>query len=268
MKRKGAGQLGGTGATFRRVGDVPCGQCIECRLERSRQWAVRCIHEASLHHQSHFITLTFNDRNCPDSLDKRDWQLFAKRVRNRVSRFRFMMSGEYGELNFRPHYHAIMFGLELDDLEYLRKSPSGENLYTSRALEECWPYGFVSVGSVTFESAAYVARYVVKKITGPSADAHYQGRVPEFSLMSRRPGIGAGWFDKFKSDVFPSDEVVVRGKAAKPPRYYLERLPDVEKRAVKLARSVVQGDDVSLERLAVREKVVNSRLSHFQKRKL
>lgn len=156
---------------------VPCGQCVGCRLERSRQWAVRCVHEASLHTDNCFITLTYNDEHLPSdgSLNYRDFQLFMKRLRKRVSvPVRFYMCGEYGENFGRPHFHACLFGFNFPDLKLWKSGKS--KLYRSPLLEELWPFGYSSVGDVNFESAAYVARYILKKVTGADAAAHYDFR--------------------------------------------------------------------------------------------
>nr|QJB19726.1 MAG: replication initiator protein [Microvirus sp.] len=201
---------------------VPCGQCIGCRLERSRQWAVRCVHEASLYPRNCFITLTYDDAHLPGiSLVPRDYVLFMKRLRKRFgSGIRFFHCGEYGSLNLRPHHHAILFNFDFEDKE-LWSVRSGVRLYRSAALESLWPYGFSTIGDVTFESAAYVARYVLKKVTGPDAQAHYAGRVPEYVTMSRKPGIAYDWFRRYYTDVYPHDYVVIRdGIKCRPPRYY------------------------------------------------
>lgn len=256
---------------------VPCGQCIGCRLERSRQWAIRCVHEASLWEKNCFVTLTYSPENLPNppSLDVRDWQLFAKRLRKRCGAgIRFFHCGEYGENFGRPHYHACLFNFSPPDLK-LFKVVNGFNLYTSALLEDIWGLGFVTVGDVTFESAAYVARYIMKKVTGDLADDHYKrfdenGVVhflkPEYTTMSRRPGIAQGWFSKFKTDVFPSDEVVLRGKQMRPPRYYDElykREFPVDFEAVQHERYLNSKnyiDNNSEERLMVRHEVQLARL--------
>ena len=194
---------------------VPCGQCIGCRLERSRQWATRCVHEASLHENNCFITLTYDDAHLPSdlSLNLVHFQKFMKRLRKRFGDgIRFFHCGEYGENFGRPHYHACLFNFDLPD-RVLWSTRSGVNLYTSHILSSLWPFGFVTVGDVTFESAAYVARYVMKKVTGKNAQDHYEWvhpitgqvyeRAPEYVTMSRRPGIGKGWLEKYMSDVFP-----------------------------------------------------------------
>ncbi|AXL14473.1 replication initiator protein [Microviridae sp.] len=241
---------------------LPCGQCVGCRLERSRQWAIRCVHEASLHKNNCFITLTFSNEHLPNppTLDVRDFQLFMKRLRKEFGPgVRFYHCGEYGEKFGRPHYHAILFNLDFPD-KYLFNVVNGQNLYRSPTLERLWPFGHSSIGSVTFESAAYVARYVMKKITGDAAKQYYSycpktgevfERKPEYTTMSRRPGIAKGWFDKFLTDVFPSDEVVLRGKSMKPPKYYDNQYeivyPDeyVKMKQERMARAKERASDVN-----------------------
>jgi len=212
--------------------ELPCGQCVGCRLERSRQWAMRCLHEASLHQDNSFITLTYSDSNLPrgGSLDYSDFQNFMKRLRKRVgTKVRFYCGGEYGQEQMRPHFHACLFGYDFPDKVYYKKTESGESIYTSKLLESLWPLGLSSIGNVTFQSAAYIARYCVQKVTGDLAEAHYRvvtedgeiiDRVPEFNHMSLKPGIGKPWLEKFRTDVFPRDYVVVNGVKTKPPKYY------------------------------------------------
>lgn len=207
---------------------LPCGQCIGCRKERSRQWAVRCMHEAQLHEENCFITLTFNDENLPKdmSLRKMDFQLFMKRLRKVTHPgIRYYACGEYGEKNNRPHYHALLFGYDFPDKKFFSER-NGNRVFTSDTLSKVWPFGFAVVGGVAWDSASYVAGYVMKKITGKMAEEHYNGRVPEFALMSRgckrlgTGGIGKAWYDKFKGDVYPRDRVIVRSHATRPPRFY------------------------------------------------
>ena len=142
-----------------------------------------------------FVTLTYNDEHLPanGSLNKRDITLFLKRLRKRYGKgIRYYQCGEYGELLSRPHHHAILFNHDFEDKQ-LWSVRGGVRLYRSASLEQLWPYGYSTIGDVTFESAAYVARYVVKKITGEREGEHYRGKMPEFATMSRRPGIGRGW---------------------------------------------------------------------------
>lgn len=263
---------------LRRALKLPCGRCVGCRLERSRQWAVRCMHEASCHSHNCFLTLTYDDENLPDDmgLHYRHFQLFMKRLRKAKGKVRFYMCGEYGDLNLRPHFHACVFGCWFDDA-VLFKGSGDSCLYTSETLSKLWPYGFATIGDVTFESAAYVARYVMKKVTGDQALDHYRrvspitGEVfnvePEFSRMSLKPGIGALWFQKYHRDVYPHDYVVVNGREAKPPRYYdkqLAKLDPFEAEALevgRLERAMRHADDSTPERLAVRRRVAEARLN-------
>lgn len=142
--------------------ELPCGQCVGCRLERSRQWAMRCLHESSLYERNCFLTLTYSDEFLPfrGQLRYRDFQGFMKRLRKFASTpLRFFMCGEYGTLNMRPHYHALIFGFDFDDKVPFRLLDSGCRIYNSSRLEKLWYFGASSVGAVTFESAAYTARY-------------------------------------------------------------------------------------------------------------
>lgn len=247
---------------------VPCGQCVGCRLERSRQWAIRCVHEASLYDRNCFLTLTLSDAYLPagGTLDKSLFPKFMKRLRKRFprERIRYFHCGEYGELYGRPHYHACVFGFDFAD-KYQWAVRKGFPVYRSPVLESLWPFGNCEIGSVTFESAAYVARYIMKKITGPLAEAHYSGRQPEYVTMSRRPGIGKPWLDKFGSEVFPEDSVLVRGRLMKPPRFYFGQfeLQDAAG-ALEVARERRRArrlEDETPERLIVREKVTRARLA-------
>lgn len=257
---------------------LACGRCIGCRLERSRQWAVRCVHEASLHDFSSFVTLTYCDSSLSSwSLVYRDFQLFMKRLRRTGRTVRFYMAGEYGDSFSRPHFHACLFGCFFPDRVFYRDLPSGSRLYRSSELERLWPHGFSSIGDVTFESAAYIARYCMKKITGDAAREHYEyldpvtgeisQRVPEFNRMSLKPGIGAGWLEKFRDEVYPRDEVRMNGVVMKPPKYYDRKFASwdaLEAEAVAFSR-VARGEQFASEstpvRLAVREAVTKARLS-------
>lgn len=257
---------------------VACGQCIGCRLERSRQWAMRCMHEAQLHRSNNFITLTYNNEFLPSngSLVKRDLQLFFKRYRKRYGKLRYLACGEYGSSSARPHYHAVVFGHDWPDREFLKANYSGHGVFTSKSLSEIWKYGHHAIGDVSFESAAYVARYVMGKITGPLADEYYTrydgvtGECwkvePEFNVMSRRPGIGREWYDRYKRDAYPSDSIHVRGVAMRPPKFY-DRMYEIENpegmvalRKERVKRVRANRSEQTAERLAVREAVTSSKL--------
>lgn len=268
---------------IRRELTLRCGQCVGCKLERSRQWAVRCMHEASMFERNSFVTLTYDDDHLPydSSLDYRHFQLFMKRLRKRFGSARFYMCGEYGEHTQRPHFHACLFGVGFDDAYPWRKSPAGFMLKRSPTLEKLWIYGSCEIGEVTFESAAYVARYILKKVTGNAAEEHYRivdsdtGEVflrePEFTRMSLKPGIGFTWFEKFKDEVFPLDRVVVRGFEARPPRYYkdlLDKLPGTMSDDVDYSRYLtslkLQSDNTEA-RLRVKEVVARARIKSLKR---
>jgi len=275
---------------------VSCGQCIGCRLERSRQTATRCMHESQLHEQNCYITLTYDNDNLPayGSLNKTDIQKFFKRLRKRTkTKLRYLQCGEYGGETFRPHHHAVIFGYDFPDQE-LHVPPhmnNGYPLYTSELLTKTWGLGHCSIGALTFESAAYVARYVTKKITGKAARhvdektglRHYEridadtGEIvelmPEYTTCSLKPGIGSQWLEKYRTDVYPYDEVIVRGKRAKPPRYYDKRFeihdPD-EMQLIKdqRRRLAEQSCHNTPERLRVREKVKKAQLKLLPRNKI
>lgn len=263
---------------------LPCGRCIGCRLERSRQWAIRCVHEAQLHEQNCFITLTYSPENLPfpPSLDVRHYQLFMKRLRKKYgSNIRFFHCGEYGDQLGRPHYHACLFGFDFPDKVHWKTTKRGDRLYTSESLNKIWGKGYAIIGDVTFESAAYVARYITKKITGDAAADHYErhdpdtGELyslkPEYTTMSRRPGIAKDWYDKYSSDVYPHDEVIMRGMKMKPPKYYdrqYELTNPKEFEKMKMQRRVAaksRSEDSTPERLAVREKVKLAKIKQLKR---
>lgn len=284
---------------------LPCGQCTGCRLEYSRQWAIRCVHESELWEDNCFITLTYNDEKMPldGSLDLDVFQKFMKRLRKkyvpknpfpkksqeyddfaRDNGIRFFHCGEYGDYSGRPHFHACLFNHQFND-RYLWQIRNGIPLYRSPSLEKLWcdpddgrSFGYSSVGDVTFESAAYVARYVMKKRKGKHAWLHYitidyetgeilQDLKPEYVTMSRRPGLASGWFSKFHEDVYPGDFVVLRGKKMRPPKYYdglYEIANPYQYGLIKDKRNLSALEHKSNntpERLAVREKVLQSKIS-------
>jgi hypothetical protein len=267
--------------------ELPCGQCVGCRLERSRQWAIRCMHEASLYKDNCFITLTYDEEHLPEdySLHYDDFQRFMKRLRKRFQgkTIRFYMAGEYGENFGRPHFHACIFNLDFEDKYLWQKTESGSKIYRSKTLEELWPFGYSSIGEVNFQSAAYVARYIMKKVTGDMAEQHYEEvnfttgeiiqRKPEFNKMSLKPGIGYKWYQKFKDDVYPHDYVIVNGKKCKPPKFYDKKYADdypyefdqLQWDREKSAKAQVF--DNTPERLLVKEEVLKAKLSRL-KRKL
>ncbi|QXP08353.1 MAG: replication initiator protein [Arizlama microvirus] len=263
---------------------IPCGRCIGCKLERSRVWAVRCYHESTRHKENCFITLTYDEQNLPQdqSLKIADFQRFMKRLRKLAhpKTIRFFHCGEYGEKGGRPHYHACIFGFDFED-KTLWKERNDQKYYVSEKLKELWPQGHSTIGEVTFESAAYVARYITKKQTGKGSEIYYERIDPdtgeiseiqrEYVTMSRRPGIGKAWFESFKTDAFPHDFVVVRGKRMKPPRYYLDQLEKenaTKVRSIKLKRQSIGKkltDDNTHDRRLVKEYLQYERLKKLKR---
>lgn len=277
---------------FREAGDIqeslnlPCGQCVGCRLERSRQWALRIMHEASHSDDNAFITLTYREVPPGGSLCYRDFQLFFKRLRRELHpiNVRFFVVGEYGDESWRPHFHFGLFGFCFrDDRRQWRRASSGGAVFRSARLERLWPLGDSEIGELTRESAAYMARYVMKKVNGDLADDHYRrvdpdtGEVtylePEFVHMSRRPGIGADWFARYWHDVYPHDRVVMKGKVGRPPRYYDYLLKSLDPQLLEdmQQKRILEGRDKwrdsTPDRLAVREVVAKARVAAY-KRKL
>lgn len=266
---------------------LPCGQCNGCLHDRAAAWAIRLGHEAVCHDRSCFVTLTYSDEAVPVdfSLKKRDAQLFMMRLRKRFGAgIRFFCAGEYSDApKLRPHYHFLLFGVDFRDDRYPWTKRNNHQVWRSPALEELWPHGQSELGSVTPASAGYVARYCLKKMTGPKADAHYfrvspvDGNAyrvePDFSTMSRGGrgglgGIGQLWFDRFASDAFPSDFVVVDGHKRPVPAFYLRQLSDVAADPIKRARKAKAAKPAakwnrSKERLAVREEVHAARVSRL-----
>lgn len=194
---------------------LPCGHCYSCGVEYSRMWSSRIMLEASQQEHNCFITLTYDDFHCPDRLSKPDVQKFIKRLRKEVGSIRYFLCGELGEgkgvrKHGNPHYHAIIFGYDFPDKELLMKSHSGMMIYRSPMLERLWPFGLSSIGTVSAESAQYVAKYSLKRKTTGQNNG-------EFVLMSRRPGIGASCYDE---SIWITDKLYLAGQIYKPPRYF------------------------------------------------
>ncbi len=265
------------GLTFKKLGtaqsmQVACSQCLGCRLDHALMWSIRIVHESMLHVDQHgncFITLTYRDpAECTDqqyrnehfippdySLRPSDVQKFIRRLRKTLDqKIRYFYCGEYGDENQRPHYHMCLFNHQFND-QYLWKDDEGFYTYTSETLAELWPFGFSTVQELNYGTAAYTARYSLKKITGKQAWEHYlrcdedgvaYWLLPEYIRMStgrKKPcGIGAGFYEKYVSDIFPSDEVPVPGKGViqKVPRYYQNILESQDPATLELVKNMRQ----------------------------
>ncbi|AXH77465.1 MAG: replication initiator protein [Microviridae sp.] len=254
--------------------EVPCGKCIGCKIDRSKEWAVRCVQEASLHKENCFLTLTYAPEQMPSngSLCPQTFTRFMKRLRKSVlpQKIRFFQCGEYGTRMERPHHHAIIFGWVPKDLKLWRKK--GEvSLFRSELVEKLWPFGFVTVGQVTYESSAYIARYILKKVNGPDAEEHYNGKFPEYITMSRMPGIGKGWIEKYHNDVYRNDTLVYGlGRITKPPRFYDKYYQQIEPEHFKeieaeRRKREAESDYNSEYRLKVRKRIQEIKLKNQER---
>lgn len=202
------------------VFQLPCSKCIECRLDYARQWAVRCVHEAQMYDNNCFLTFTYSDEHLGDNrLDYSDFQKLMKKLRKlQDAPMGFFVTGEYGELTKRKHWHAIIFNWSPPDKKEDGQNHRGDKIYTSEMLTKIWGKGHCNSGSVTFDSAAYVARYAAKKlIHGKDGEHDYN----PISKKSSKHAIGKKWLEQFWPDVFSRGSVVLRdGSEIGIPRYY------------------------------------------------
>lgn len=307
--------------------ELPCGRCIGCRLAKSREWSVRCMHEASLHWDNCWLTLTLNDeykntRPNPYSLEKgpkSEITRFLKRLRKKFgSGIRFLYCGEYGETCFfcnkperlcysegcknfypwrgRPHYHACIFNHDFTD-KVLYKHINNLPHYTSETLDALWTdpktklnMGQATISDLTPDSAAYTARYSLKKITGdlakkddPITKIKFYQRInlygeiidlqPEYINMSRNPGIGKNWLDLYPKEVLDNDSVLFKSLRIKPPRYYDQKLtltnPEIieENKQIRIDKAKSSPDN-TLERLATREYITNQKAAKLHRKEI
>lgn len=265
---------------------LPCNQCIGCRTEHKQQWALRLEHEMRTHLVSAFVTLTYNPESIPrgSTLVKRHLQRFIKQLRNAIRpiRIRYFACGEYGEEGQRPHYHLILFGWQPTDGK-VHAQQGRYTLYTSDLLSACWDHqGYITWTDASPENCAYVAGYAVKKYRGQDAVTHYTritldgemvSVLPEFALMSTRPGIGAKFFADYREQLVNHDHSIRLGKKQKLPRYYdklherldakrLEANKDQRIRKARLHRANNTPD-----RLAVRETIAVRKAAFNKERK-
>lgn len=299
--------------------EIPCGKCIGCRLAYSRMWADRCMAEATLHDSNWFITLTYDDLHLPHSnicdletgefpfptLRKRDFQLFMKRLRKNYEdeeKIRFFSAGEYGSKTARPHYHALLFGLKLDDLQLYKKTPLGFNLYTSEFVNKAWQYqGHVIIAEVTWETCAYTARYIMKKQSDTAPTVAYASKLkqigigatiydelgiePEFTLMSRKPGIAREFYEQHKLDFIRYGESnISTPKGGKkihntkyfnkfleieyPEEYNVNKKTKIKQMEVIKARKLQQTSVSYMEMLQTEENVKKTRIKSLERKEI
>lgn len=261
---------------------VACGRCIGCRLERARQWAMRCMAEKVFHDENCFITLTYDpvnlERKCrivddidsstkDYSLNKKEFTNFMKRLRKKVwnerkQRIKFFHCGEYGEKYGRPHHHVCVFGWFPDDVIPWGGSKLNR-LFSSESVNDLWKNGHCVIGEVTFESCSYVARYITKKILGEYSKEFYRDIQPEYVTCSNREAIGREWYEIYKRDL-ENDTMLVRdGRFARPPKYFdklLEKDDPLEienrkekRRAYAAAQNTPRWRKLQLEKLKERQ---------------
>lgn len=260
---------------------LPCGKCLGCRANQARDWAVRIMHERQMHEHGWFITLTYDNERIPlhGSLHPPDLQTFFKALRKRLppKKLSYFACGEYGENTQRPHYHAVLFGPDFLD-RIPGPTRNSHPTWRSQTLDRIWGHGLTDITHLTAGTASYIAGYVRKKISKRSHPNAYTrvddhtGEIfdiqPEFTRMSRRPAIAKRWLEKFWTDVYPKDEVVLSGRPYRPPRFYdkwmAQHHPDIlEDVLTKREQHAVFLDDA---KLASKEAIHKARVSLYQKR--
>lgn len=274
---------------------LPCGRCIGCRLRNTATWAMRIMHESTLHEDNCFITLTYDDEKLPGdySLNKPHFQKFMKRLRKAISpkKVRFFMCGEYGDKTWRPHFHAAIFGYDFPDKYRVQMVETDHPYYISPVLSNLWKFGFHVIAPLEFDSAAYIASYVTKKITGDKAESHYKRTImdfnevtgelstyyeadllPEYATMSNRPGIGKEWYEKYKNDCYPSNFLIKDGVKMPIPRYYdnlLEREnPELLERCKEARKEHINPEYLDHNRLRQMNEYAKAQFNQQKQRKI
>lgn len=254
--------------------EIPCGQCIGCRINRQQMWAFRCLAEASLHRHNWFATLTYAPEHLPPNgeLDHRHWQLFAKRARKRLGPFRYLMCGEYGEQTLRPHYHALLFGLDVPDAVRIgmrRNHP----IFRSATLSDLWGLGLCELGTVTPQSARYCAGYVLKDSRAPELVNEYTGELmplkAPYGRMSLKPGLGDAWVRRYYPEVFAHGACYAQDQRYRIPDRFKDLLDEINPEAFEelqesaIAKAIVSPDNTPA-RLAAREGVALAKLQRYK----
>lgn len=282
--------------------EIPCGQCMECRIHKSKELAQRALAEATMHNENYFITLTYDDehlvstfRKCVSrhtgepgyfpTLIKKDFQDFAKRLRERIAYrggqpFKIFYCGEYGGLNGRPHFHFIAYGLEITDTlksfkTYNLNGKTCEYL-VSDLIEDCWDKGFITIAEVNWETCSYVARYVTKKMIGKSESDYqdlcdslnFEPQQREFHEVPRRPGLGFEFYEENKEAIYKFDKVVLPGgKSLKPCSYYDKKF-DVENPELLALNKEQRKKSMQLRRLELYKGMTASEVERAEKQRI
>lgn len=215
----------------------PCGQCIACRLNKVRDWTLRLMHEAKFYDKMVFLTITYDEEHLPEgrTLVKEDLQDYLKRLRYYCGKVRFFACGEYGDQYQRPHYHLIVYGIDKDNqIFHGKKYDAKRGIWYVKS--RVWKNGTTYIGDVTYNSCRYVASYVNKKVLGKGSKEFYEKRgvIPEFTLMSRKPGIGSDFVNFYRAGLIRKPVIIWQGKKLGLPRYYEDKVFNTE--ALKLQR--------------------------------
>lgn len=242
---------------------IPCGQCIGCRMDYARDWATRCELEMRKYEHNYFVTLTYDDEHLhvtnginldtgeliiSNTLEPKDLTTFMKVLRTKWQRnygeegIRFYACGEYGDAGGRAHYHIMLFNCNIRDLVKHHQNKKGNWIYTSEMLEKAWGKGIVGITEASWDTAAYTARYMLKKQKGLNKELHYtmHAQIPEFSRMSRMPGIAAEWYHENRDKLWQTDEIILaKGRKVHTPKYYDELF---DKEIKQLAQKAENGD--------------------------
>lgn len=266
--------------------EVPCGQCIGCKLRRRSEWQIRGLCELQMQDraglESWFFTLTYSDDHLPSDLNisLREVQLFMMKLRKRFGPgIRVQYCGEYGGQTMRPHYHLTLWGLNLDDCDQVGRSRTGEPTFMSSVIEKLWGLGNVLIGRATAQTIGYVAGHQLKDLTGKylpdgkyvlvdPETGEFRYRVAPFRHQSLKPGIGATWFDRYYMDFFTRGWLMQDGRKLFPPSYFLRLLRRKDRplwESVMAAREIVVDSDEfrsehTPERLAVKAIVRSARI--------
>lgn len=289
---------------------IPCGNCIGCRLEYSREWANRGYLEAKCYKNNYFVTITYNEENIKTNeeiidrdgitytndgewkgtLVPKDLTDFIKRLRrimereyNQKSGIRYMACGEYGEQNERPHYHIIFFNLNLPtDSFYNPKIINEEIYYQNKIIEKAWKKGISNISEASWNNIAYTARYITKKLKGKGAEEYYatKGQEKEFLRVSRMPGIGKPYYDKYKKEIYQNDEIIIKNKegviSCKPPHYFddlyekeqPERMKKIKRKREKEQRNREKIKDEKTSKTRIQQLEVEERTKIMQGKQL
>ena len=250
---------------------IPCRKCDKCKASYASEWAVRMAMEMQTHEQNTFITLTYDEDHYAVSLRSKDWTDFMKRLRKYCAKhhnlkIRFQRCSEYGDKTHRPHFHAIIFGFDFPDNQYIGKSGKGAPMYRSEILNKLWGKGLCTIGEANMATATYLAKYITKTIygtkdengsyySGGGHNSNYEKTDPdtgevitlehESMTMSNRPGIGLEYYKKYKTDLFPSGDVILNNSDDKPtrfpvPQYFYDKLkiddPDLYAQSIDIKR--------------------------------